>query len=118
VRYECQRCGATLHHNDPPHLCKDVAARLAEYRQKRRSRLLRIIRGVRCPEHGTVLQIVCGTKACGTCWIEQPFRAPKALGKVEWVPQKFSGHGKGGEQGRRMLASAHVPEQRGENARG
>lgn len=33
ARYDCQRCGATCFTTEPPHLCKDVAARL-----KRRER--------------------------------------------------------------------------------
>lgn len=30
ARYECQRCRAVLNTTMPPHLCKDVAARLKE----------------------------------------------------------------------------------------
>lgn len=96
---QCIRCGVEVHASDGPHLCKDVAVRLSAYRQQRRSRLLRIIRGVRCPEHGTVLQIVCGTKACGMCYIEQPFRPAKPTGKVEWTPPKFAGYGNKGQAG-------------------
>lgn len=90
---QCVRCGTDVHSSDPPHLCKDVLGRLTAYRQQRRSYLLRLIRGKRCPKHGIVLQIVCGTKACGMCYIEEPFRPAKRLGPVEWKPVKFAGYG-------------------------
>lgn len=97
MRYQCQRCTTELHTMDPEHLCKDIRARLTEYRQHRRSYLLRLIRGKRCPKHGVVYQIVCGMKACGMCWIEQPFVAPRFVGTVEWKPPKFAGYGKKGD---------------------
>lgn len=95
ARYWCTRCGEESNTLSPEHLCKDVESRLTEYHNRRRSYLLRLIRGVRCPKHGTVFQVVCGQKVCGTCWIEQPFRKPpKSDGPVEFKPAKFAGYGR------------------------
>ena len=100
----CQRCGVDIHVPDPPHLCKDVQARLDAYRRERRTYLLRLIRGKRCPKHGIVYQIVCGTKSCGQCWIEEPFRPAKRLMPMpeRWAP-KFAGYGRGRQQDLRSV---------------
>lgn len=97
MRYECVRCGAVLHHNDPEHLCKDVLGRLRAYRHQRRAHLLKLIRGRRCMKHGVPYQIVCGTRSCGMCWIEEPFRPARRLAPMpeKWAP-KFAGYGNKG----------------------
>ncbi len=97
MRYECQRCDATLHSNDPAHLCKDVRGRLNAYRNERRQHLLRLVRGRRCVVHPAItLRVVCGVALCGMCYIEGPFRParPSTGEPVDWSPKThFDGYG-------------------------
>lgn len=95
AHYTCQRCETDLFTTNPPHLCKDIRSRLSMYRNERKQHLLRLIRGRRCEKHGTRMQVICGTLSCGMCYIEEPFRIPKAAKPIPDGPliPHFNGHG-------------------------
>ena len=101
ARYDCERCEKVCFTTNPPHLCKDVQARLTEYRNRRRSYLLRLVKGKRCPTHGKLFQVRCGQKTCGLCYEEFLLTAPDRNRSVKlepvpedyFKPKGFSGHG-------------------------
>jgi hypothetical protein len=102
MKYECLRCKAQENTTNPPHLCKDVKARLSMYRNERRQHLRSLLRGRRCPKHPTKrVQRVCGTAQCGLCYEQFLLTAPdrnaeRKTGNPDpdyFKPHGFSGHG-------------------------